>query len=126
MKLSVKKIFGMKIASVVLLALLALFGFNFVKEWQRSRLLDKEIKKLELQAKEIEAENLDILKLAQYIDTEEFLEQEARTKLGLQKPGEKVVVVALPGDGEIGDGSEDAPEEKQFNPYLWWKHFFDK
>ncbi|PIR66461.1 MAG: hypothetical protein COU51_03840 [Parcubacteria group bacterium CG10_big_fil_rev_8_21_14_0_10_36_14] len=120
--LSFKKILGMKIAGIVILFFIALFGFNFFKEYNRSRELDKEIEKLETAAKEIEAQNLDILNLATYLDTEEFLESEARTKLGLKKPGEEVVSVSLPEEGTTLTNNSNNQEES--NAILWWKYFF--
>ncbi|MBU4421968.1 septum formation initiator family protein [Candidatus Parcubacteria bacterium] len=122
--LSLKKILGMKIAGIAILLLIILFGFNFFKEYSRSRALDKEIKKLEVAAKEVEAQNLDILNLATYLDTEEFLESEARTKLGLKKPGEEVISVSLPEEANALVDNLNNPEEPNF--VLWWKHFFNK
>ncbi|MBU1180088.1 septum formation initiator family protein [Patescibacteria group bacterium] len=125
-KLSPKKLLGMKTLSVALLLLLGLFGFNFIKEFNRNRQLNSEIKKLEAVAKEIEAKNLDVLNLAKYLDTEEFLESEARTKLGLQKPGEQTIIVNFPGmEGAATEATEETAP-KIFNPYEWWKYFFEK
>jgi len=123
--ISFKKILGMKTVLVALILFLALFGFNFFKEYNRNRQLNLEIKKLEATAKEIETQNLDILNLAKYLDTEEFLESEARTKLGLQKPGETTVVVNTPKDGSIATGTVAEAKETD-NIVEWWKYFFHK
>ncbi len=105
--------------------LLLFFGFNFFKEWNRNRELDAEIKKLETAAKEVEAKNLDILNLAKYLDTEQFLEEQARTKLGMKKSGEQAVVVNLPQMDSVttsaARGNTDLP-----NGERWWLRFFGK
>ena len=117
----------MKAFLVVLFLFLTFFGYNFFKEYNRSRQLNAEIKKLEAVAKEIEAKNLDILNLAKYLDTEEFLEEEARTKLGMQKPGEQTVIVSFPNSGEHSTSSPQKNNKKTAPNYLeWWKHFFEK
>jgi len=122
---SVKKIFGWKIIIVINLALLLFFGFNFFKEWNRNRELDAEIKKLEMTAKEVEAKNLDILNLAKYLDTQEFLETQARTKLGLKKSGEQAVVVNLP-QMETATSVKAQGKMEFSNSQKWWLYFFGK
>ncbi len=125
MSFSLKKILSWKLVIVFNLALLLFFGFNFFKEWNRNRELDAEIKKLETAAKEVEAKNLDILNLAKYLDTEQFLEEQARTKLGLKKSGEQAVVVNLP-QMETATSSETQSNAELSNSQKWWLRFFGR
>lgn len=125
MSFSLKKVFRWKIIIVFNLALLFFFGFNFTKEFIRNRRLNSEIKKLEAMAKEAEAKNLDILDLAKYLDTEQFLETEARTKLGLKKPGEEAMVVNIP-DIATATGTEAGKKNEISNAKKWWRYFFGK
>lgn len=125
MSYSLKKIFGWKIIIVLNLALVFLFGFNFAKEFIKNRQLNAEIKKLEALAKETEAKNLDILDLAKYLDTEQFLEEQARTKLGLKKPGEDALVVNIP-QLDAPTGTEAKKKLELSNAQKWWKYFFGK
>ena len=125
-KISLKKVFGMKSFLIILVGFLILFGFNFFKEYSRNRQLNAQIKKLEVMAKGLEAQNLDILSLAKYLDTEEFLEVEARTKLGLKKTGETTVVVNIPGMEEGATSTQPNPIKKTPNIKQWWKYFFEK
>ena len=124
MRLSFKKILNFKIAFIGIFIVFLLFAFNFFKEYNRNRQLNEEIKKLEASAKELEAKNLAILNLAKYLDTEEFLESEARTKLGLQKPGERAIMVNIPGFAETSSTVKDAGGLLT-NPVKWWKYFFE-
>lgn len=125
MGFSLKKVFGWKIIVVMNLALVFVFGFNFAKEFIKNRRLNVEIKKLEVLAREAEAKNLDILNLAEYLDTEQFLEEEARTKLGLKKPGEEALVVNIPQLG-APTGTEAKKKLELSNAQKWWKYFFEK
>ncbi len=125
MSFSLKKFFGWKIIIVLNLALLLFFGFNLFKEWNRNRELDAEIEKLETAAKEVEAKNLDILNLAKYLDTQEFLEEQARTKLGLKRSGETAVVVSLP-QMETASSVLAQAELELKNSQRWWLLFFGR
>ncbi|MFH1194014.1 MAG: septum formation initiator family protein [bacterium] len=125
MSFSIKKILSWKIIIVFNLALLFFFGFNFFKEYNRNRELSAEIKKLEIMAKAVEAKNLDILNLSKYLDTQEFLETEARVKLGFKKPGETAIVVNMPAEGEAV-GAKDAKSTNLANYKKWWLHFFGR
>lgn len=125
MSFSVKKILSWKIVIVFNLALLFFFGFNFLKEYNRNRELSAEIKKLEMMAKDVEAKNLDILNLSKYLDTQEFLETEARVKLGFKKPGETAIVVNMPVEGEAV-GAKNVKSADIANYQRWWLHFFGR
>ena len=122
-RLSLKNILSFKAAFIGILILFILFSFNFFKEYNRNRRLDDEIKKLEATAKDLEAKNLSILNLAKYLDTEQFLESEARTKYGMQKAGEKAIVVNLAGFGEASSTAKEAGGLLT-NPIKWWKYVF--
>lgn len=125
MSFSLKKILNWKILIVVNLTILFFLSFNFIKGYNRNRELNVEIKKLEAMAKEVEAKNLDILNLAKYLDTEEFLENEARVKLGFKKPGEEAIVVDMP-DGASATSTKNKKGEELKNYERWWLYFFKR
>lgn len=54
------------------------------------------IKEAEVRVRELEAEQARLLEVKEQVESQEFMEKEAREKLGLAKPGE--VVVVLPSD----------------------------
>jgi cell division protein FtsB len=117
-----KKIFNLKSLLLVNFFVFSFFAYNLLREYGRSRQLDRQIADLEATAKEVEAKNIDILNLTQYLDSGEFLEESARTKLGLKKPGEEAIVVTLP---ESAGKSETAVSEGELsNPRRWLNYFF--
>ena len=66
---------------------------------------------------EAEAENKRLKERLEYVKSEEFVEREARERLGLGKPGE--VVVILPTPSKIQDsksGIQDKPNWEK-----WWE-----
>lgn len=72
----------------------------------------------------LEAKNKELkIKLSQ-IKSPEFIEKEARNKLGLSKPGETVIIIP---DEKIQEvlASSSAKEQKRLpNPLGWLKVFF--
>ena len=115
---------------VILLFLFVYLGRELVRSLQ----IQKDIAVLQAKADTLIAGNLEIAKLNTVLQTESFLEREARLKLGLKKPGEQVVVVEtdpqkqsdeiLPGPLETLIGGAQ-PLQKVSNPAKWWYYFFN-
>ncbi|HBO99678.1 MAG: putative membrane protein [Candidatus Uhrbacteria bacterium GW2011_GWF2_41_16] len=116
---------------------LVVLGFlllSFGKEFARHYTIQQEIHRLQVQAEELGAHKLEIEQLAQAMQTEAFIEREARLKLGLRKPGEEVVVIeekketSTPGSIEsplIRDGTTPSTSTVLANLKKWWYYFFD-
>jgi hypothetical protein len=68
-------------------------GTGFVREWLRGRQIDREVRALREESERLRARNFEIASLHALIDSGEYLEREARTKLGLRREGEQVVVI---------------------------------
>ena len=110
------------------------------REVIRSRVIGAEIQALQGQADELAAQNMDLSELRTAMQTESYIEREARLKLGLKKPGETVVViqeenargqVGTEGITDLNDPlgyviSDDTQYEAVANTTKWWYYFFDK
>jgi len=91
---------------------------------------DQEIRNLEKEVQSIEKDNQKLSDLIAFFQTETFKEKEAREKLGVVKPGEKVLVFPenKEGEGNIlenkspSDNGEET--EKIPNYQKWWDLFF--
>jgi cell division protein FtsB len=109
-----------------IIAGLALLGVStgIVKSVVRRVEVEREISALKNDIKSLEGKNEDLAKLINYFQTPEFKEREARLRLGLQKPGENVVVI--PGLEENGSGATNTPTEPIFVPNWkkWVNYFF--
>lgn len=114
-------------------------GISFGREIIRNHSIGSEIARLQEQADSLAAKNIEISELKTAIQTESYIEREARLKLGMKKPGETVYVIQEqtqdqsqtattddPNDplGLVIQDSEDA--EAVANPTKWWYYFFDK
>src|SRR3989338_4046362 len=83
-------------------------------------------KEAEVRIRELEGEQARLLEVKEQVESQEFMEKEAREKLGLAKPGE--VVVVLPADDVLRrlapefDQEHFAEEEPIYK--RWIKLFF--
>ncbi len=127
---------------VVNVLVIIFLGLSLSREVIRSRAIDAEIADLQARADSLTVDTQAMLELQTAMQTESFIEREARLKLGLKKPGETVVVlrdeqdqtlsaeedstdplhyVIDPTTGESGQSEADIG-----NPTKWWYYFFDK
>ncbi len=113
----------------LLIAALAILGIGFgiTKGLLRRAELQKEITKLEDDINALESKNNDLNKLIDYLSTEEFKDREARLRLGLQKPGETVVVIPnLTDTTDTSTPNPNQPSEPENNWQRWLNYFFKK
>ena len=118
----------MLLAGNIVLVVLLLWGL--VGEIGRSQSLQTDIDRLESQARALEDQNARLTTLGTALATNDRLEREARVKLGLQKPGESVIIVQDT-RGQSGaiqpvavGSASDTPVAQLSNPQKWWKYFF--
>ncbi|MEK7615429.1 MAG: septum formation initiator family protein [Patescibacteria group bacterium] len=140
----VSRLIRWKYLFVVNIILILLIGFSFGREFFRSHEIQKEIHALQAQADALSTRNASLTQLQTAIQTQSFIEREARLKLGMKKPGEDVVIIpeVKNGDGKpggAGPGSAaassdplglviDGKSDKLLiaNPTKWWNYFFNK
>ncbi len=78
------------ITVVVVITIIA--AFNFYQTIEKMNHLEKEIKETEKQITEAEAENQKLKEQIENSNNYEYIEEVAREKLGLVKPGEKLLI----------------------------------
>lgn len=109
-----------------LLIVLILAIIAFGRESYRNFGINQEIKNLEEKIEQLKASNEELIGLEEYFQSEEFLEKEARLKLNLTKPGEKLIIIK-----QIEEDLEEF-EQKQglakeiSNIQKWWQYFFEE
>jgi len=119
------RILSNKTVIVIGLIILVFLSIALGKELLRRYEISSEIEQLETEIADLEQRNLDLDDMIDYFDTNSFVEKEARTKLGLQKEGETMVV--LPDNEsskEAVDIAKAETEKAQTNPQRWWNYFF--
>lgn len=123
--MAIKKRFFMSFPFISFAIILAAVwvGVSLAREILRNRTIDMEIKRIEAEAKTLEVKNLEVLNLVKQFEDADFLEKEARLKLGLQREGEKVVIINKSGTSSEVGGADNAWSNIS-NPMRWWNYFF--
>jgi len=132
-----KKIIFSKIFLVAGVIILVLLTIALVKKMAHDYSVESEIKSLQSEIAELENTNNEFNQLVDYLSTDRFVEEEARTKLGMAADGEEMIVIK----NNDGDGGVEEQERKKLsvystefltkdgqkkisNPARWWKYFF--
>ncbi|MFH1598247.1 MAG: septum formation initiator family protein [Patescibacteria group bacterium] len=120
-----ERILSNKTVIVIGLIILVFLSIALGKELLRRYEISREIEQLETEIADLEQRNLDLDDLIDYFNTNSFVEKEARTKLGLQKAGETMVIFPeTEGGTESAETAEAAADEAMTNLQRWWKYFF--
>lgn len=127
-KFSIKRIIPSRLFLLIGVVILILFSVSLSKEVIRRYEVNREIRELEKEVAELEKQNTELTQLEQFLNTERFQEQEARLKLGLAKPGEKVIVIPGVSEEKLPKEELSAPSnnEELSNPHKWWNYFFSQ
>ncbi len=116
--------FGWLFAGLIVAALAA--GIGFAREALRARQIDREIQALKDEADSLRVRNFQVSSLQASLESGEFLEREARMKLGLQRAGERVVVLRKDAPLSGKTASQDARVAVEWsNAKKWWTYFAD-
>lgn len=87
--------------------------------------INQEIKNLKTSIANLEEENKNLQNLITYYQTPSFKEKEARKKLGLVKPDEKVVIITKSPTPAPKTKEKTAEGKiKKPNWELWWEYLF--
>ncbi len=120
-----------KIIFVSCIVISALFIFGFFKEMASRTEVSKKVKTLNEQIRELETNNAELESMISSFQGNEYIEKEARLKLGMQKPGEKAVLIKREDSAEQ-DSANDVNLSKKIaesekiisNPRKWLNYFF--
>lgn len=107
-------------------------GVSTVRETYREWKVDQEINQMKSEVDRLEGRKLGLVELLNRLDSPDAIDKEARTRLGLVKPGEKVVILrGLDGTAPTWQTPGEAvaqlpPPDTRSNPQRWVDYFFKK
>lgn len=126
-----KRIIHSKLLLILSLLVLIFFTVSLTRTIISRQDLLREISGLEQEISGLESRNKELAGLIEYFKTMDFVETEARTKLNLRKPGEKIIVV--PSEETLKNQENQAKENSiiinsqtrdENNFKRWWNYFF--
>ncbi len=104
--------------TIVSLVAIIMLTRSIITVWQKGDVIQE--RKTEL--RKIEAENEALRRRLAEAQSPEFIEKQAREKLGMSKPGEAVVL--MPPATEAAKMLEDLGQKPVPNWLAWWRLFF--
>lgn len=125
----IRRKLGSKAILLAGLLLLLLFSANFIRSRSSNRTINREISSLETEVSQLEQGNSQLAELIKYLNSPAYLEEKARTDLGLRKAGERAVIVPDTGassTAETASASTLTTFSATSNPGRWWRYFFAK
>ncbi|OGY44106.1 MAG: hypothetical protein A3J62_03825 [Candidatus Buchananbacteria bacterium RIFCSPHIGHO2_02_FULL_38_8] len=128
---TIRKILSSKLTLLLGIIILGLIAVSFIKSWNRSREVNQEVKGLEQKIQTLQKDNLELSELIKYLNSTAYIEEKARTDLGLKKEGEKTVIIPELNIDNLNSNldSKNQLEQKSDlipNPKKWWHYFFSK
>ncbi|MCL5794940.1 MAG: septum formation initiator family protein [Patescibacteria group bacterium] len=135
MKEKTRKVFDFVVswaAKIIILAVIVYILFSIGRSIWKNWQVNQKIKNYENSIKTLEEQNNYLKNQLVYMQTDVFKELEARSRLGLKKPDEKMILIPenasstktpapKNNNSENGGSSENLP-----NPSKWWKYILGK
>lgn len=128
-----KILFNSKTFALLGLIIIFLIGIPLVKKVSQQYKIDQEIKDLKDEIIALDNKNINLKEFISYLESDQFIEEQARLQFGLKKDGEEVVAIKV-------DGPNAGLKQQNFNfnildnkyktkiinnPQRWVKYFFE-
>jgi len=117
--------------SILGFILILLISIPLAKNLTKRYHVNKEINDLEEEITELEEKNMKLEELLTYLDSDEFIEEQARLKLGLKREGEEAIVVqGLDAGNTVNNELNyrikgmDGKGKEEKNSKKWLNYFF--
>lgn len=127
---STKYIYGSTIFVLLGVTIIIMFGIPLIESINQRDQVESEISEIEQEIEDIRSENRDLENLIEYLESDQFLEEQARLNFGMKKKGESVVVVTE--NGKVAGASSassdisntEEAESASSNYRKWFNYFF--
>ena len=120
------RFFSSRLFFVVAGLLLLFIILADAKAVMKRKQVSKEITQLKTEIADLETSQDGLNNVLEYLQSEEFIKQEAKIKFGMRNEGERVVVLHdTQDDRRVVDTSDIEPQNSQLsNPRKWYLYFF--
>lgn len=103
---------------------LAVVVFGYGRAFYQDYKIKQEIQQLQEEVRQLETKKIESLKLLDYVTSDQFVEETARTELNMKLPGEKVVVLSNTAQSDstqsIATDSSQRDTSTLSNLLKWW------
>jgi len=117
---------GRKRTAAVAFGVLALAIWGFFGELMRNRSMQSEMEDLNARVVVLETDVSATARKAEMVAGDQAAEREARTKFGLMRPGEQVVVIKGKAPLVVAEPAPTPVVEKLPNWQKWWNYLFKR
>ncbi len=98
--------------------------FALAKGTVKNHQVKGEISDLQADINRYETENQEFIQLVEYLQTDTYIEQEAKLTMGYKKEGEYLVIIP---QAEFNSDDQDVEVQiDKSNPAKWWAYFFKR
>ena len=115
----IRNLLQSKVLFAVLLVIVTFTAFRLSAELHRRVSIDSQIAQIQKQTADLQVQRDSLSQTISKLSSDQFIEAEAREKLNLVKPGERIVVVTTNGRGT------SAQNDKNNRATEWWNYFFE-
>lgn len=127
-----KKILSSKLYIFSCFIFLLFLLFSIINDKYKNESIQQEFEEMQAEIARLEKEKQELLDQQDYIGTDVYFEREARGKLSLKKPGEKVLFIKSLENNEQNqidesDNQDESETDKNgFNNLIKWFEYFVK
>ena len=124
-----RRFFTSRLFLIVIFAVIALTLFGFIRTYYQDYKVKQEIASLQSEVDHLQKKKFQSMELLEYVTSNAFVEEKARTELNLKKPGEHVLII--PNLQKTEESKQISPKTTQSgqnlsNPIKWWYYFIHK
>lgn len=111
---------------IIILVIALIFAYNLVSQIASSLKSGDKLTQAQTELQNLETKNVQLQAQLQQANSPQFVEQQARDKLGLAKPGETIVVIPSDKISQVlGETAKTAQEVRLPNWQGWLKLFWN-
>lgn len=119
-----RNFFASRLFLAVLLVGTSLMALLYARAYYQDYMVRQEIKELEEDIKSLETKKLESLKILEYVKSNQFVEETARTELNMRKSGESVLVVPQDMSSiSTGEAVHNSDSDDLSPIGKWWYYF---
>jgi cell division protein FtsL len=119
-----RNFFASRLFLVVLLVITSIMALLYARAYYQDYMVRQEIKELQGDIEKLNTKKLESLKILEYVTSDQFVEETARTDLNMKKSGESVLVVPQNSQSAANTEAVYNFEADDLSPAMKWWYYF--